>query len=155
MESKEMVARTYYNSWYQHGVDEKRRVAVPAKWRPEKTGVQFTLILWPQSKEGACVRGLPPDQMAKLMRDLEAMANGPSKAALVRLIGAGSDQALVDKSGRICLPEAMAKEAAIEAGGEAVLVGLLDKFEIWNPQRYERVKAADSVMAEEALKMMA
>ena len=37
---------------------------------------------------------------------------------------------------------------------EAVLVGLLDRFEIWNPERYEKVKASDAVMAQEAFKLM-
>ena len=59
---------------------------------------------------------------------------------------------LVDKSGRICLPEEMANAAGIK--DEAVLVGLLDRFEIWNPERYQKVKASDAVMAQEAFKLM-
>ena len=46
----------------------------------------------------------------------------------------------------------MARAAGIEE--EVVLVGLLDRFEIWEPKRYELVKAADTVMAQEAFKMM-
>jgi DNA-binding transcriptional regulator/RsmH inhibitor MraZ len=46
----------------------------------------------------------------------------------------------------------MARAAGITE--EAVLVGLLDRFEIWNPERYERVKASDAIMAQEAFKMM-
>ncbi len=41
---------TYYNSLYRHGVDEKRRVQIPAKWRPEKTGTELTLMLWPKER---------------------------------------------------------------------------------------------------------
>jgi DNA-binding transcriptional regulator/RsmH inhibitor MraZ len=37
---------------------------------------------------------------------------------------------------------------------EAVLVGLIDRFEIWSPERYELVTAADSVSLPEALRMM-
>ena len=58
----------------------------------------------------------------------------------------------MDKGGRICLPEEMARAAGIK--DEAVLVGLLDRFEIWNPARYENVKAADAVVAHEAFKLM-
>ena len=35
-----------------------------------------------------------------------------------------------------------------------ILVGLLDRFEIWDPARYEKVKAADAVLAQEAFKLM-
>jgi MraZ protein len=153
MESEKTNERTYYNSLYRHGVDEKRRVQIPAKWRPEEAGAEFTLILWPKSKEGPCLRVLPAEEMAELMRDIDAMPNDePNKVVLKRFIGSESVQVALDKAGRICLPEEMAKAAGIE--DEAVLVGLLDRFEIWNPDRYERVRASDAVMAQEAFKLM-
>ena len=71
---------------------------------------------------------------------LDAMANSDSnKVVLKRFIGSESVQVTLDKAGRICLPEKMATDAGIS--GEAVLVGLLDRFEIWSPERFERVKA--------------
>jgi MraZ protein len=144
---------TYYNSCYPHGVDEKRRVQIPAKWRPDEPGTELTVILWPQHTAGACLRVLPPSQMAKLNADLDAMPNSdPNKVILKRYIGSGSEQVALDKAGRICLPETMARAAAIK--DKAVLVGLLDRFEIWNPDRYETVKAADAVLASEAFKLM-
>ena len=153
MEPNENSLPTYYNSSYRHGVDEKRRVAIPAKWRPAQEGVEFTLVLWPKSQEGPCIRVLPPEQMAALMRDLVAMPNSdPNKVVLKRFIGGESIQATVDRSGRICLPEEMAKAAGITE--EAILLGLLDRFEIWNPDRYDRVKASTTVMAQEAFKLM-
>ena len=45
----------------------------------------------------------------------------------------------------------MARAAGIK--DEAVLVGLLDRFEIWNPARYEKVKAADAVLATKAFQI--
>jgi MraZ protein len=144
---------TYYNSLYRHGVDEKRRVQVPAKWRPEEPGTEFTLVLWPKAKEGPCLRVLPPKEMAELMRDIDSMPNdNPNKVVLKRFIGAESVQVSLDKAGRICIPEEMASAAGIT--DQVVLVGLLDRFEIWNPKRYAAVKAADAVMAHEAFKMM-
>jgi len=153
MDANGKSAPIYYNSLYRHGVDEKRRVQIPAKWRPAEPEVEFTLVLWPKSKEGPCVRVLPPEQMAALMRDVNAMPNSdPNKVVLKRFIGSESIQAPLDKSGRICLPEEMAKAAGIE--NEAVLVGLLDRFEIWSPQRYNAVKTADAVVAQEAFRLM-
>jgi MraZ protein len=153
MEPEETVEPTYYNSLYRHGVDEKRRVQIPAKWRPAKAGVELTLVLWPKAKEGPCLRVLPPAQMAKLVRDIDAMPNSdPSKVVLKRFIGSGSVQVALDKTGRICLPEEMARAAGIAS--EAVLVGLLDRFEIWSAERHARIKAADEVMAQEAFKLM-
>ena len=153
MDLNEKTEPTCYNSLYRHGVDEKRRVQVPAKWRPTKSGVEFTLVLWPKHKDGPCLRALPPVQTAKLMKDIDAMPNSdPNKVVLKRFIGSESIQVALDKSGRICLPEKMARDAGIT--NEAVLVGLLDRFEIWNPDRYEKIKTSDAIMAQEAFKLM-
>jgi MraZ protein len=153
MELNETTEPTIYNSRYTHGVDEKRRVQIPAKWRPAKPGTELTLVVWPKAKEGPCLRVLPPQAMAKVMRDLDAMSNSDSnKTVLKRFIGSESVQVALDKAGRICLPEKMAREAGI--GKEALLVGVLDRFDIWSPERYEKLKASDLVMAPEAFKMM-
>ncbi len=155
MDPNETIGRTYYNSLYRHGVDEKRRVQIPAKWRPAEPGTELTLVLWPKSKEGPCVRVLPPQKMADLMREIDAMpSSDPNKGVLKRFIGSGSVQVALDKAERICLPEEMGEAAGIEIGEEAVLVGLLDRFEIWNSERYEKVRAADEIMAHEAFKLM-
>jgi len=144
---------TCYNSRFLHGVDGKRRLQIPAKWRPQKAGLELMLILWLRDGVGPCVRVLPPAQMAKLMRSIDEMPNGdPKKAVLKRIIGSGSAQAMVDKAGRICLPDEMAREAGIK--DEAMLVGLLDRFEIWNPERYEKVQTADAALAPEAFRLM-
>jgi MraZ protein len=144
---------TYYNSLYRHGVDGKRRVQIPSKWRPDEEGTELTLMLWPKAKEGPCLRVLPPVEMAKLVKSIDAMSNAdPNKVVLKRFIGSESVQVGLDKAGRICLPEEMAKAAGIE--DEAVLVGLLDRFEIWNPKGFEKVKASDAVLAHEAFKLM-
>ena len=99
------------------------------------------------------MRVLPPKELVELMDSLDAMPNGdPNKTVLKRIIGSESAQVALDKAGRICVPEEMAGAAEIE--DEVILVGLLDRFEIWDPKRYERVKAADAVMAQEAFKLM-
>ena len=147
------IEQIYYNSVFRHGVDDKRRMAIPAKWRPSTDGVEFTLMVFPKHQAGACLRVLPPKEMAEMVATIDAMPNSDSnKTVLKRLLGAESVQVVCDKAGRICIPPEMAAAAGV--ADEAVLVGLLDRFEIWSPERYEKVKAADAVLAPEAFKMM-
>ena len=142
-----------YNWVYRHGVDDKRRVQIPAKWRTGEAGDEFTLIIWPKSPAGACLRALPPKEMAKLMAEIDAMPSGdPNKTVLKRFIGSSSEQVTVDTAGRICLPDQMAQAGGIK--DQAVLVGLLDRFEIWSPERHGAVETSDAVMAPEAFKLM-
>jgi MraZ protein len=153
MHSDPAVEPVYYNSLYRHGVDEKRRVQIPAKWRSPGAEV-LTLILWPKgSRAEACLLVLPPPEWAALVQKLKTMPYSDPKAeALRHLLGRKSDRATLDKAGRMTLPESMAKAAGIE--GEAVLVGLVDRFEIWNPDRYEMASAVDEQLLSEAFKLI-
>jgi len=145
--------KIYFNSRYLHGVDEKRRLQIPAKWRSEKDGVDFTVIVWPKHQAGTCLRVLPPDKLEKLVAEIEAMPNSdPRKDVLRRVVGSNSEQVTVDKAGRICLPEAMAHAAGIKH--EALMIGMLEQFEIWEPARYKHVEAADAVHQAKAFEMM-
>ncbi|MHC1766497.1 MAG: division/cell wall cluster transcriptional repressor MraZ [Verrucomicrobiia bacterium] len=134
----------YYTSLYRHGVDEKRRVQIPAKWQPADASIEFTLILWPKGTMlEACLLVLPPAEWDALVQKLKGLPFADPKAQeLRRIIGRNSDRVTVDKSGRICLPEEMAKAAAID--DRAVLLGMVDRFEIWNPERYQEMSAADT-----------
>jgi len=153
MTSAESSDAVCYTSTYRHGVDEKRRLQIPAKWRPADPEAEFSLMVWTNHPAGACLRVLPPKQMKRLMAEIDAMPGGdPNKPVLKRIIGGQSTQVALDKAGRICLPEDKARAAGI--GSEAVLVGLLDRFEIWCPSRFAAVEAADNVMASMALKLM-
>ena len=153
MSAVKTTGPTYYNSCYRHGVDEKRRVQIPAKWRPEKDGTELTLMLWPQHQAGSCLRVLPPPEMAKMKADIDAMPNGnPNKVVLKRFIGSESVQVALDKSGRICLPDEMARAAGVK--DEVVLVVFRTGLLALQFPRYENVKAADAVLASEAFKLM-
>ena len=57
----------------------------------------------------------------------------PNKVVLKRFIGSESVQAAFRQSGRICLPDEWLTAAGIT--DQAVLVGLLDRFEIWSPEQ--------------------
>ena len=112
------------------------------------------MILWPNGDQpDACLLVLPPAKMAALVDKIQAMPFADKTAqSLRRLIGGQSASAAVDKAGRICLPDDMAKRVGI--GKEAMMVGMLDRFAIWNPERYETVKAGDAVLLPEAFKLI-
>jgi MraZ protein len=140
-----------YNSLYRHEVDGKRRVQVPSKWRSDRGGTQFTVIVWPKHAEGVCLRVLPPAELARLMADLDKLPVN-ERVTAKRQIGARSEQVTVDSAGRICIPQEMADAADIKE--KVVMVGLLDKFEMWSPQRYAAVEAADQVLSARAFDLM-
>jgi MraZ protein len=147
------TAPIYYSSEYTHGVDEKRRLQIPSKWRPEGDCL-FTLVVWPGGglKE-ACLLGLPQEIWANLVKKVTQMPfSDPTADSLRRLLGRKSDTVSLDRSGRICIPEAMAAAVAIKK--EVKLVGLLDRFQIWNPERLAAISTIDESLSNEAFKLI-
>ena len=152
---EQAVKETIYNGCYRHKVDSKRRLPVPFRWRPEAAdaAMEFTLIIWPQHRAGVCLRVLPPDQFASLRAAINAMPNSdPNKSVLKRMIGTSSAQAAMDSVGRITIPDDMAEAADITT--DAVLAGMIDRFEIWNPKRYAELKVLDNAVLGKALELM-
>lgn len=96
---------------------------------------------------------LPPDLYTGLVRKVQQMSfTDATSESLRRLLGRRSETVTLDRSGRICLPETMSKAA--EIAGQAKLVGLLDRFQIWNPERLEKVSALDESLLNEAFKLI-
>lgn len=124
-----------YLGFFRHGVDDKRRLQIPSRWRPSGENFELTVMIWTAHEAGACLRILAPKQMRELKEKIANMpGDDPAKEELLHFIGKNSDKLPVDKSGRVCIPDRLAQEAGLK--NEAVLVGLINKFEIWNPDRY-------------------
>jgi MraZ protein len=96
---------------------------------------------------------LPPHEWRKLVNQIKSMDFTDDNAEVLRrLIGGNAAQVTLDRSGRICLPEDMAREVGIEK--EALFVGLIDRFEIWSVERGTALSAEDKSKAPEALKAL-
>ena len=143
-----------YNSRFENIVDEKRRVQIPSSWRKGQQETEFMLILWPSgSQQDACLMALPPPTAAKLIETMKSMPFGdPQAEALRRYLGSKSHMVTSDKSGRITLPEHMAKAVGIEK--KAVLVGMFDRFQMWNPENFGAITERDKAVAQEAIRLI-
>ena len=143
-----------YNSCFDPTVDEKRRVQIPANWRKGQNETEFMLILWPSSsQQDACLMVLPPLAAQKLRERITSMPFGDGQAeALRRFLGRKSHMVTSDKSGRITLPEHMATAVGIEK--KAVVGGMFDRFQMWNPEKFEAITEGDDALAQEAFKLI-
>ena len=94
---------------------------------------------------------LPPERWREMLTKLKARSlSDPRVAALEQEIAENAAQVTLDKVGRICLPEELARAAKIT--NEAEFVGRLDKFEIWEPGAREAVRAQNKRLAAEVVK---
>ncbi len=124
-------------------VDEKRRVQIPAKWRPDETGAEVTIVPW-ETAHGMSLRVFPQAQFLKMVEKIESMPEGSvERDELMRKVGRNSEQVTIDTVGRITLPDGMLKAAGLST--QAVLVGVVRVFEIWNPDRFAASEASTAL----------
>ena len=117
---------------FRHSVDEKNRLAIPAKWRAAAKGSQeFYLIPDPKN----CLVALPSSAMNKMLDRADDISLGEyERRNVLRLIGSRAHGTPCDKQGRIQLTEDLLRHAGVSK--EAVLVGVLTRFEVWSPERW-------------------
>jgi MraZ protein len=145
---------TYFNGRYVHGLDDKRRLQFPAKWRSTNGGEEFALIVWPHGNLlEACVLGLTKAEWVSMVEKLKAMSFGdPQADTLRRVLGNNTEHVTVDKSGRISLPEWMTK--AVGIGKQVTLAGMVHRFQLWEPERFKTANQLDAASVLEAMKMI-
>ena len=126
-----------------HRVDGKGRVSIPAPFRrvleegdPDwKSGEQANLVLIYGLQKGKCIEGYSMagvDAVEAEIRDLDR--HSKKRKRMERAMAAQSQDARVDTNGRIVLSERM--KSMFNITSEAIFVGMIDKFEIWEPEAY-------------------
>ena len=136
-----------FHGSFTRGIDDSRRVMLPSEWKPEDPKLVFRAIAWPlKTKHYLLV--LTPDRWRVMLDKLKAKSlNDEQVAVFERVVGANSVSLTLDKVGRFCLPEELANKVGLKK--EAKLVGRLNKFEIWSPERFAALAAADEEKAAE------
>jgi len=129
---KKALQRTVFVGNYRHAVDEKKRVAIPARWRAAASGASEFCVL-PSPKN--CLVVVSSEMVTKMLEKADEMPlyGDDQRQDGLRVIASQAHVTPVDGQGRINLSESLLASAGIT--DEAVLVGVLNKFEIWSPKR--------------------
>ncbi|MCX7885654.1 MAG: hypothetical protein N3B01_00145 [Verrucomicrobiae bacterium] len=124
--------RIAYVGSYPYAVDASGRVSVPAKWRSkDKTQNDYCILPDP---EGFLV-AIPPPLLKKMIEKADDISFGEFRRRdALRNLVVGGHRTKCDKQGRIILTPELLRHAGIT--DKAVLVGVLNKFEIWSPERF-------------------
>ena len=121
-----------FKGTYHHRIDAKGRLPVPAVFRRalrDDETVVVTLL-------DQCLAVYPPSEWARLEKQLATMPafSRPVKA-LTRLLTSRAADCEIDAQGRILLPPALREAAGLAR--DAVVVGVLNRFEVWAPEAWD------------------
>jgi len=119
---------------YLYQIDEKGRVSIPTKFRPKLS-------------EGCVItRGLDKSLVIYTLSDFEKIAQKIAKLpitqsdarAFSRFVLSGAVNVNLDSQGRIIIPQYLRDYAGIK--NEVAIIGLFDRFEIWDKSAWEKYK---------------
>ena len=119
---------------YNHSLDGKGRLAIPAKFRSQlKGGAVVTRGL------DNCLFLYPKKQWLELANKLSKLPISQANTrAFSRLMLAGAMDVDFDNQGRIMVPEYLRKFAGLTK--KAVVAGLYDRLEVWDEKKWNRYK---------------
>jgi MraZ protein len=119
---------------FNHTVDEKGRITVPARFRPELAlGVVVTRGL------DGCLALYPNAEWDTLAQQLNTLPLTDRRARDFRRFMFGSaSEAVPDRQGRVLIPGYLRQYAAID--GEVTVVGMNTYIEIWNPETWHAMR---------------
>lgn len=116
---------------YEHTIDTKKRLALPVKFRSElgskviiTKGIEHCLVVYTEKEweqVSAKLGNLPVSQ-------IEARS-------FARMILAGAMEIVLDKLGRMLIPDYLKEYAALEK--DVIVCGLSNRLELWNKQQWE------------------
>ena len=116
---------------YQHTIDAKNRVIVPAKFR-EDLGSLFYIT---KGLDG-CLFVLSRKGWEQLQAKIDALPLSKSRG-LQRFFFAGAAEAEPDKQGRILIPQNLREYAELEK--DVTFIGTSTRAEIWSTEKWNRM----------------
>lgn len=132
MSDAEKSAKAQFIGEYTKTLDDKRRVALPSKWRFLGDDSEETYLAI-QATSYKAIIVMPPEKTALLREKISriSIANPNKRRALAKFLQ-NAQTFGCDKQGRIMLSEALLKYADISK--DVCIAGNELDFEIWNPK---------------------
>ena len=121
-----------FKGTYHHRIDAKGRLPVPAAFRRSLGDERLVVV----TLLDQCLAVYSPGEWGRLEAQLAALpAFSKPVKALTRLLASRAADCEIDVQGRILLPPSLRLAAAL--GRDAVVVGVLNRFEVWSPESWD------------------
>lgn len=129
---------TMFMGEYNHTIDAKGRLIVPAKFR-EQLGEVFVIT----NGNDGCLSIYSKEDWDLVLENLKALPGNRDKREIIRKVVAQANEVELDKQGRILVPQSLRESAGLER--DVVLAGVIDKIEVWNKTKWEAATDVDDI----------
>lgn len=120
---------------FNHSIDAKGRLIIPAKFR-DGLGENFVITKGMDN----CLFVYPSDEWKVLEEKIKTLPlTNKSARDFKRFMLGSAVEGVLDKQGRVLIPPSLREFATLEK--DVVLVGVLDKVEIWNKAKWDASNA--------------
>lgn len=117
---------------FQHSIDDKGRITIPAKFR-EALGADFIITRGLDN----CLFVYPRAEWSALETKIKALPSMAANArAFTRLLFAGAAECEWDKQGRVNVPNHLREYAGLDK--DCVVIGVSSRMEIWNKAAWDQ-----------------
>jgi len=129
---------------YEYQMDPKGRVSLPAAFRRDAEDGSFVLLQWERP-----YLTLFPQRAWETVRErlLEHRRSRSDAGRFLRRITSNAVEVSPDKQGRILIPSWL--QEAAELDGTLLMVGAIDRIEIWDPEAFRRASPEESAELED------
>lgn len=127
---------------YQHTVDSKGRLSIPAKFREVLLGKgDDRIVITNFVVDGArCLDVYPLDEWMRFEEQIQTKPKFERRMVLFQnYYLSGACECLVDKQGRILIPPLLRQYANLKR--DVVLVSALEKFRVWDQEAWKKMFA--------------
>ena len=125
---------TVFKGTYRHRVDAKGRIPVPAAFRRALADAKAARVVMTQFDQ--CLAAYPPEEWARLEEQLAQLPPfSATSKALTRVVASRAVDCDLDAQGRVLVPPGLRRAAGL--GREAIVIGVLNRFEVWAPERWD------------------
>ncbi len=127
-----MAQASFLTGEFRHALDDRGRVAIPSRFRA-RLAEGATLARWLDR----CLVVFPAEEWNVLAEKLRALPmTNPNAREFARFMSSGAVDVELDRQGRLLVPSYLREYAALTEG-EVVVVGALNRLEIWAPSAWQ------------------
>ena len=133
---------------YEHSLDVKGRVIMPAKLR-EDMGEKFILT---KGLDG-CLFGFSQNEWANFEEKLKTLPLTNKNARdFVRFFLSGATECEMDKQGRFLVASNLREYSSMDK--EVVVIGVGNRIELWNKEKWTKHNSDENISADEIAEKM-